>query len=228
MSLFEELAIKISAISAVARTGLAWSENLYEKERYERILELAAEIAGLLSHDEEELDRTMAQALKAGWLAQVTPGVSGYVTPKISTAALCFNSEGHLLLGQRGESGLWFVPTGWQEVGLTPAENVVKEVLEETGITCRALRVLGVHDTRSLRRNIPGAENLASSSLHSIAITFLCEAVTYKIVPHPLETREAGFYDEDTAVKLVPERVVPLIRQGFAAWRGEYSSVHFD
>lgn len=220
MEPIEELAARISAIASVARTGLAWSEQLYERERYERILGLTAEMAEILSNTVDLPDTSMAEQLKQGWLSLVTPGASGYVTPKISTGAMCFDTEGRILLGKRGDSGLWFIPTGWQEVGLTPAENIVKEVREETGIECRPVRLIGVRDTRLQRGSNP--------AIHNIALTFLCEALSSEIKLHPLETLEAGFFTEEEALKIVPARVVPLLEQAFSAWRGDLTEPFFD
>ncbi len=220
MEPIEELASRISAVAAVARTGLAWSEALYERERYERILQLTAEMAEILSLGVDLPDSTMAAELKQGWLNLITPGASGYVTPKISTGAACFDKEGRMLLGKRGDSGLWFIPTGWMEVGLTPAENIIKEVREETGIECRPLRLIGVRDTRLQRGSNP--------AIHNIAMTFLCEALSAEINVHPLETLEAGFFTEPETLELVPERVKPLMEQFFAAWRGELTETYFD
>jgi ADP-ribose pyrophosphatase YjhB (NUDIX family) len=232
MELNESLAVRVNAIAAVARTGLAWTKELYERERYERILELTAEMAELLASEtiDPATSAALAAELKQGWLAQVTPGAAGYVTPKVSTGAACFDQEGRILLGKRGDSGLWFFPTGWQEVGLTPAENVVKEVREETGIICRPLRLIAVRDTRFYRASASGPTipNPNQSTIHNIALTFLCEALTAEFKLHPLETREAGFFKEEEALRLVPERVAAVIQQGFAAWRGELAEPYFD
>ena len=109
MELNEELAARVSAVAAVARTGLAWSSELYERERYERILDLTAQMAQLLTTTINDTSPLIAEELKQGWLALVTPGAPGYVTPKVSTGAACFDSEGRILLGKRGDSGLWFI-----------------------------------------------------------------------------------------------------------------------
>ncbi len=233
MDLNEKLTTKLEAIIAVARTGLAWTqENLYEHERYERILELAADMAALFSEAEAEpaANSALATTIKAGWMSQVTPGASGYVTPKISTGAACFDPQGRILLGRRGDSGLWFFPTGWQEVGLTPAENIVKEVREETGIICRPIKLIAVRDTRFYRPSVDGPviRNPHQSSIHNIALTFLCEALSNEFKLHPLETREAGFYTEEEALNLVPKRVWSVIQQGFSFWRGEVTEPYFD
>lgn len=229
--LHEELASLISSIVSVARTGLAWTKDksLYEYERYERIIELAAEAAELVSQGGEGPSATLASELRLGWLAQVTPGAAGYVTPKISTGAVCFDDEGRLLLGKRGDSGLWFIPTGWLEVGLTPAQNVIKEVREETGIECRPVRIIGVRDTRYNRQTIANpALALNPHAIHNIALTFLCEALSSEFRLHPLETQEAGFFTEEEALRLVPERASLIIEQGFAARRGELPEIYFD
>lgn len=228
LELNEEIAARITAIAAVARTGLAWSKELYERERYERIIEIAAEIADLMTAGVEPPHTALARELRDGWLAQVTPGASGYVTPKISTAASVFDVQGRLLLGKRGDSGLWFIPTGWLEVGLTPAQNIIKEVKEEIGIDCRILRLFSVRDTRFGRININSPLQPNPSVIHNIALGFLCEALTTEFNLHPLETQDAGFFEEEEALKIVAERVRPIIEASFAAWRGELADTYFD
>lgn len=227
MELNEEVASRVSAIAAIARTGLAWSPELYERERYERILELTAQMAELLTGGLEASSPTLAEDLRKGWLALVTPGSAGYVTPKVSTGAAVFDAQGRILLGKRGDSSIWFIPTGWQEVGLTPAENVVKEVREETGIECRPVRLIGVRDTRLHRRGPTDTITANPSVIHNIALTFLCEALSSEIKLHPKETLDAGFFSEEEAYKTVTQFSIPFIKQCFAAWQGELTP-YFD
>ena len=80
------------------------------------------------------------------WLESVGVGVPGYVTPKVAIGAVVGNDDGELLLVQRADSGIWLYPTGWADVGYSPAEVAVKEVAEETGIECEPQRVLAVID----------------------------------------------------------------------------------
>ena len=56
------------------------------------------------------------------WLESVGEGVPGYVTPKVAVGAIVGNDEGELLLVQRADSGIWLYPTGWADVGYSPAE----------------------------------------------------------------------------------------------------------
>src|SRR3712207_7793138 len=72
---------------------------------------------------------------------------AGYVTPKVAVGAVVGNDDGEILLVQRADSGVWLYPTGWADIGYSPAEVAVKEVLEETGITCEP------QDRKSTRLN---------------------------------------------------------------------------
>jgi 8-oxo-dGTP pyrophosphatase MutT (NUDIX family) len=72
------------------------------------------------------------------WLESIGEGVPGYVTPKVAVGAIVGNDAGEILLVQRKDSGIWLYPTGWADVGYSPAEVAVKEVSEETGHRVRA------------------------------------------------------------------------------------------
>src|SRR4051812_49540567 len=82
-------------LSAVARTGLGFTQSLYEKERFEEVLKVAADIRAVAVEEAE------ADALFDEWLSTVGEGVQGYVTPKVAVAAIVANERGELLLTQR-------------------------------------------------------------------------------------------------------------------------------
>jgi ADP-ribose pyrophosphatase YjhB (NUDIX family) len=202
------------ALSGIARTGLAFTENLYERERFEEVLKVAAEIRVTAGHDEGRFDESQ---VVAAWLDSVGQGVAGYVTPKVAVGAVVGNDRDELLLIQRGDSGVWLYPTGWADVGYSAAEVVVKEVKEETGIEAEPLRLIAVIDGLRL-----GARGLPFYSL-----VFHCRAIGGSLQPHPLEVRQAGWFSEDA----LPE---PLAGSGywkqmaFDAIRGERFDVLFD
>ncbi|MYH97112.1 MAG: hydrolase, partial [Acidimicrobiia bacterium] len=112
------------ALSGIARTGLAFTDNQYEQERFEEVLHVAADMAAALSSGWTP-DNFVAE-----WMKSVGDGVPGYVTPKVAVGAVVGNDEGEILLVQRADSGVWLYPTGWADVGYSPSEVVVKEVLE--------------------------------------------------------------------------------------------------
>ena len=202
------------ALAGIARTGLAFTQSLYERERFEEVLKVAADIRVASGHDGGRFDE---QDVVAGWLESVGAGVAGYVTPKVAVGAIVGNDREELLLIQRGDSGVWLYPTGWADIGYSPAEVVVKEVEEEAGILVEPVRLVAVFDGLRL-----GARGLPFYSL-----VFHCRAVGGELRGHPLETRDVGWFAEDA----LPEPLAGAGRwkdMAFGAIRGERFDVVFD
>src|SRR5690349_13626413 len=128
------------ALAGIARTGLGFTESLYERERFEEVLKVAADIRVAAGHELE------AEVLLDEWMKIVGEGVAGYVTPKVAVGAVVGNDRGEILLVQRADSGIWLYPTGWADIGYSASEVVVKEVREETGIIAEPLRIIAVLD----------------------------------------------------------------------------------
>ena len=122
------------------------------------------------------------------WMDSIGEGVPGYVTPKVAVGAVVGNDEGEILLVQRADSGVWLYPTGWADIGYSPAEVAVKEVEEETGIHCEPVRVLGRD-----RRHAPRLHPLRD--VHGACSTARPSAA--QLQPHPLETADVGWFAED-------------------------------
>ena len=198
------------ALAGIARTGLGFTENPYEAERFDEILHIAADIAVAAgrAYSTEELVEE--------WMKHVGRGVPGYQTPKVGVGAVVGNDKGEILLIQRADSGVWLYPTGWADVGYSPAEVAVKEVLEETGIVCVPQRLIAVLD--SLRAGF--------SRIPLYSLVFLCTAVGGELKPHPQECRDVGWFGEDD----MPEPLAGREQWAtvFAALRGEDVPVFFD
>jgi ADP-ribose pyrophosphatase YjhB (NUDIX family) len=199
------------ALSAIARTGLGFTDNLYERERFEEVLAVAAEIRAA-STGEPATD-----AIVDEWMKQVGQGIAGYVTPKATVGAVVHNDAGELLLVQRRDSGVWLYPTGWADVGYSASEVAVKEVREETGISCDVVRLVAVLD--GLR------QGFSRTPLYSLV--FLCRATGGALKPHPLECLDAGFFAEDALPQPLAggDRWTDL---AFAAIRGDLAETRFD
>ena len=196
------------ALAGIARTGLGFTESLYEQERFEEILKVAADIR--VEADGGSDDPDHAGGLVQEWMDTVGTGVPGYVTPKVAVGAAVGNDKGELLLIQRADSGIWLYPTGWCDVGYSAAEVVVKEVEEETGIEVEPVRLIAVLD--GLR--------LGFTRVPLYSLLFYCRAVGGELAPHPLETRDVGWFTRDT----LPQPLVGSERWGehvFAAINGE-------
>src|SRR3954453_7708084 len=168
-------------LSGIARTGLGFTQSLYEQERFEEVLKVASDIRAAA------IDEAKGDALFAEWLTTGGEGVAGYVTPKIAVAAVVGNERGELLLTQRADSGWWLYPVGWADVGYSPSEIAVKEVLEETGIECEVVSLIAVLD--GLR--------LGFARVPMYSLVFHCKMLGGELAGHPLETSAGGFFARD-------------------------------
>lgn len=175
------------ALSGIARTGLGFTASAYEAERYEEVLAVAADIRAAAEHPDDRHPEGGPIDLRAEWLRSVGSGVPGYVTPKVAVGAVVGDAQGRLLLIQRSDSGTWLYPTGWADVGYSPAEVAVKEVLEETGIRCEVVRPLAIID--GLRAGY--------SRIPLYSLVFQCRAVGGELSPHPHECQDAGWFHYD-------------------------------
>jgi ADP-ribose pyrophosphatase YjhB (NUDIX family) len=190
-----ELARWSEALAAIARTGLGFTESLYERERFEEILHVAADMkvavnqvlgSTLTPEELAEIDREQDHFVQE-WLDSVGVGVPGYVTPKVAIGAIVGNDDGELLLVQRADSKVWLYPTGWADVGYSPAEVAVKEVLEETGIQAEARRVVAVID----------GQRMGFSRFGMYMLLFHLHAVGGDLQCHPLECADVGWFSRD-------------------------------
>jgi ADP-ribose pyrophosphatase YjhB (NUDIX family) len=199
------------ALAGIARTGLAFTDSLYERERFEEVLKVAADIRVAAG---QELD---APALVQEWLRQVGAGVGGYVTPKVAVGAVVGNDRGELLLVQRSDSGVWLYPTGWADIGYSASEVAVKEVREETGMLVEPLRLIAVLD--GLR--------LGFTQVPLYSLVFHCKVLGGELQAHPLECLDVGWFAEDG----LPVPLAGASRwsvPAFRAIRGEPVEVVFD
>ena len=198
-------------LSAIARTALGFTDNLYERERFEEVLKVAADMR-VAAGDQHRSDLLVEE-----WLKDVGVGVPGYVTPKVAVGAVVGNDRGELLLVKRADSGVWLYPTGWADVGYSASEIAVKEVWEETGIAVEPVRLVALLD--GLR--------LGFTRIPLYSAVFHCRMVGGDLKAHPLECADVGWFAEDALpVPLAgAERWAP---RAFAAIRGEAVEVLYD
>ncbi len=168
------------ALAGIARTGLGFTESQYERERYEEVLAVAADIGVASGHPVDP------SVLVQEWMASVGQGIGGYGTPTVGVGAVVGDDEGRMLLIKRAESGVWLYPTGWADIGYSAAEVAVKEVHEETGIECEAQQLLGVFDGHRWGARWP---------LYLVLVH--CRATGGSLNPHPLEVSDIGWFHRD-------------------------------
>ncbi len=199
------------ALAGIAKTGLGFTDSLYERERYEEILAVAGDIRVAAGSDFDP-DHFIDE-----WMKGVGDGVPGYQTPKVAIGAVVYNDDREVLLVQRSDSGVWLYPTGWADIGYSAAEVAAKEVGEETGIECEVLRVLMVLD----------GMRLGFTTVPLYSLVFLCRATGGSLRRHELETTDVGFFARDA----LPSPMAGLDHWGEHAFRaidGEDVQVWFD
>ena len=162
-------------IQALSQSGLAYTQNAYDVQRYNRLMEIAAEMVQ---------DRTTQAApeLLASFVSQV-----GYATPKVDVRGAVVQ-EGKILLVQESRDQRWCMPGGWADVGELPSASVEREVWEESGFRVRAHKVIGVFDA-----NRGGGP---PSFFHAYKIVCLCDLVGGTAQPSD-ETTAVGFFAFD-------------------------------
>lgn len=199
------------ALAGIARTGLGFTQDRYERERFEEVLAVAADIHHAAG------DPFDPSQLVVEWMKDVGSGVPGYVTPKVAVGAVVGDDQGRILLVQRADSGVWLYPTGWADIGYSPAEVARKEVAEETGVRCEVQRLLACFD----------GVRLGFSRVPLYSLVFHCRATGGELEPHPLECADVGWFSRDA----LPSPLAGHDHWGdlaFAAIDGEPVETYFD
>ena len=127
-------------IQGLAQSGLAYTTNVYDIERYERIREISAEII-------EEKSNLNLEKVKDLFCNE-----TGYQTPKIDTRAAIFKDNKILLVHEN--NGTWSLPGGWCDVLESVKSNTIKEVKEEAGLDVKATKIIAVQDRNKHNRPI--------------------------------------------------------------------------
>src|SRR5215470_12723502 len=123
----------VRSLQAIAQNGLMFSKDPFDRERYEHVRSIAADILASCSDMEMEAIRHLLR------------GEQGYATPKVDVRGAVFH-ENRVLLVREHADGLWTIPGGWAEVGESPAEAVVREVREESGFETQAWKLVALYD----------------------------------------------------------------------------------
>ena len=120
-------------LRAIAQTGLAFTADRFDRQRYDRVRELAASM--------------LAQGSGAdyGAILGVLLEDRGYATPKVDVRGAAF-VEGRVLLVREISDGKWTLPGGWADVNQSAAECVVREIAEESGFEAKARKLAAVRD----------------------------------------------------------------------------------
>ncbi|YAG17112.1 NUDIX hydrolase [Nostoc sp. DSM 114161] len=196
-------------LQAIAQNGLTYNENPFDRERYQQVRQIAAEIISTHSN------------IEASSLLNLFNSEVGYATPKVDLRAAVFDSDKILLVREK-EDGCWTLPGGWADIGESPSDGVVREVYEESGYQTRVVKLLAVYDRNHSRHGHPPL------AYHIYKLFFQCELIggTPKA---SFETEEVAFFRETEIPNLSLTRVVPSqITRLFEYYRDPNKPTDFD
>lgn len=197
-------------LQAIAQTGLTFSRDPYDRERYMAVRELAAKM--FAANSDAPAER----------IAALFSGETGYTTPKADVRAAVFDRDERILMVREvADDGRWTLPGGWADVNLTAAENVAREVLEESGFDVEPQKLAAVWDRAK--------QGHASGVFSCYKFFFVCAVVGGRAAVSR-ETSEVGWFREaEIPADLSLGRVLPhQLRRMFAHRRSPSLPTDFD
>jgi len=203
-TLAQKLALCADILRDCVAEGLHFATSPYELNRWHRTQDVALELLALASaRPLEELE-----PLRAKLFVHTSPFTGG--------DGAVIDNDGRILLIRRADNGLWAMPGGRLEVGETPAQGVVREVLEETGVACEPIALIGVNDSRYwgtptfyqlylfsfLCRPLPNDENISTPS-------------------HAHEVKDVQWFSEHELPQDIDPSYKQRIAEAFRVWHGD-------
>ena len=197
-------AIEIQSLSQI---GLTYTKDVYDRERYQRLREISAEM--LAEKTEVSIEK----------VKDLFCHETGYQTPKLDTRAAIFRNNKILLVHEN--NGTWSLPGGWCDVLESVKSNTEKEVREETGLNVRAVKIISIQDRNKHNKPV---------YVYGVCKIFvLCEVINGKFVEN-IETTEIRYFSlQDLPHNLAEEKTnKEQIEMSFKAYLNENWQTQFD
>ena len=197
-------AIEIQSLSQI---GLTYTKDVYDRERYQRLREISAEM--LAEKTEVSIEK----------VKDLFCHETGYQTPKLDTRAAIFRNNKILLVHEN--NGTWSLPGGWCDVLESVKSNTEKEVREETGLNVKAVKIISIQDRNK--------HNKPVYAYGVCKIFVLCEVINGKFVEN-IETTEFRYFSlQDLPHNLAEEKTnKEQIEMCFKAYLNENWQTQFD
>lgn len=193
-------------LQSLAQAGLTYGKDIFDRERYERIREISAEIMAY---------KTDIPVQKA---KDLFCNETGYQTPKLDTRAAIFQNGKILLVKEN--SGKWSLPGGWVDVNVSVKENTIKEVKEEAGLDVTADKVIAIQD-RS-KHNLP-------VYAYGVCKIFVLCTIIGGAFKENIETTGFAYFSENELPELATEKNnEEQVKMCFEVYRTKNWSTLFD
>jgi len=212
MSPAQEVALLADELRDISAMGLLFSQNIYDRDNYLRIQRIATQAFALASG----LALDELEPLRGTLFSRPTPLTTG--------DAAIIDAAGQILLIRRADNRLWAMPGGAMAVGETPAEAVIREAFEETGVRAEPLALVGVHDSRLCG---------TIARFHLYHFLFLCKPLNdgagadRPAASHAIEVLQSDWFAEDALPGDIDPGHVTRIAAAYRMWHGECAA-YFD
>ncbi len=194
-------------LQSIAQAGLTFSENSYDRDRYEQIRALSVEIM----HEYTGVSHKK--------LGDIFAGEEGYQTPKIDVRAAVFRDDKILLIREKVD-GKWSLPGGWADVNTSLSESVTRECLEEAGASVNPKRIIAIQLAN--RHN----NNKLPYTIYKVFVECDLKSISFK---ENTETLESEFFSAENLPGLSTSRTTEAqIRMCFKAKKHDLFEPEFD
>lgn len=162
-------------LQAIAQTGLNYQPHMFDQERYDKVMEIAAEMMAAYTDSDVEQIRDLFDSQ------------SGHATPKADVRGVVFRDNKILMVRENLDGGRWTLPGGWADINESPGATTVREVYEETGYHTRAVKLLALYD-----RRLQGHPPIV---FHAYKVFFLCELLSDERSQEQIDNQHASFVE---------------------------------
>lgn len=196
-------------IKSISDVGLLYTENPYDVDRYKELKEIAFDLM-------QQLTQEPLEEIKSAFREIVE-----YPTPNVDVRGVVLNEKNQILLVKEVLDGKWTIPGGWCEIGLSPKENLIKEMKEETGLDVNVERLLAIFDKR--------CHPHPPQSHYVYKLVFYCTIVGSPELKPEYEITDSGYFDLDNLPELSKDRILEnqlrIVHEKIVARNNE---VYFD
>lgn len=182
-------------IQSISQAGISFSTDVYDQERFQELQAISADIMAHYGHASFEYVHDLFQA------------EVGYMTPKLDVRGVIFREE-KILLVKETHDQLWALPGGFCEIGISPKENIIKEVREETGFNVIPSQLLALFDSH--KHPHPPQRH------HYYKVFMLCSIIGGEMTTG-IETKDVQFFrKEDLPLLSTRRNTLSQVEQMFA------------
>lgn len=192
-------------LQSIAQNGLTYTRDQFDKERFERVREISAQIM------------VMKTGLSIEKVKDVFCNEKGYQTPKIETRAAIFHKNRILLVKERNK---WSLPGGWVDYNESIASNIIKEVKEEAGLDINPTRIIAIQDRNK--------HNLPKYAYGICKVFVLCSIISGSFKPNNETTESDYFALNELPILDEDKNIYYQIQMCFDAFISEKWEVVFD